>query len=249
MKLRAVLFDLWGTLILDPDYRSRQRQEWRAGNVRRVLARFGVAMDAATVDANLFAAGAALSRLHDRGIDLNARGRVDLFLEQPDGVIGSGLPAEAYPALEEAITSMDESVAPLLNDGAVEVLRELKDVGLKTALISNTGLTTASALRRLLPSYGLTPLLDAFVYSDELELAKPDRRLFDKALDELGVEAKAAAFVGDSPHNDVAGAQAAGLFAVQIGDKSHDGVVPDGRIDTLGELRGALTRFEPRYRR
>jgi putative hydrolase of the HAD superfamily len=73
-------------------------------------------------------------------------------------------------------------------------------------------------------------------------LAKPDPAIFKAALDALGVPSSEAAFVGDSPLNDVAGAQALGIFAVQIGSRTRDGVTPDARIDTLHELEGVLAQ-------
>jgi hypothetical protein len=46
--------------------------------------------------------------------------------------------------------------------------------------------------------------------------------------------------VGDSPHNDVFGAQQAGILAVQIGSRTRDGITPDARIDRLDELMDVL---------
>jgi len=49
--------------------------------------------------------------------------------------------------------------------------------------------------------------------------------------------------VGNSPKRDIAGAQAAGILAVQIArhtPERADGVVPDALIRNLGELRGII---------
>jgi len=250
MELKAVLFDLWGTLIQDPETQSRPRQLWRAGNVQAVLARSGIALTAETAASALFAAGAALSTLHDDGRDLSASGRVDLFLSQLGGV--PELSPDARAELQEAICTMHPVYKPQLGDGAAEVLREVKALGLGTALVSNAGFTTAPTLRGMLQDYGLAAHLDVCVFSDELELAKPNARLFQEALEGLGVAASAAAFVGDSPHNDIFGARQAGLLAVQIGHRSalprtgyteNDGARPHARITSLGELLPALREF------
>jgi FMN phosphatase YigB (HAD superfamily) len=56
------------------------------------------------------------------------------------------------------------------------------------------------------------------------------------------VRAENAAFVGDAPHNDIYGAQGAGLFAVQIGRRTHANVKPQAQINGLDELIPALRR-------
>jgi putative hydrolase of the HAD superfamily len=78
------------------------------------------------------------------------------------------------------------------------------------------------------------------VFSDQLGFAKPDPRIFAKALEGIGVAAAGCAFVGDNPHTDIAGAQAAGMFAVQVGSKEREGITPDARIDDLRGLIGLL---------
>src|SRR5690606_40427689 len=94
----------------------------------------------------------------------------------------------------------------------------------------------------VLAHYGLSPHLDVMVFSDQLGYAKPDPRIFHRALDGLGLTAADCAFVGDNPHTDIHGAQSAGLFAVQVGAKQRDGVTPDARIEDLTELLGVLER-------
>jgi HAD superfamily hydrolase (TIGR01509 family) len=251
MELKAVLFDLWGTLIIDPEARARPRQEWRAENVKAILARHDLDLPLEQVDASLYKAGAALSELHDDGIDVDARGRVGLFLQQLEPDVAHLVPDDAWPPLQEAITTMHPTFRPEVNEGAVDLLRRIKAMGLGTALISNAGFTTAPNLRKMLDADGMLRYLDVLMFSDELEVAKPERRIFEAALEGLGVTAGEAAFVGDSPHNDVHGAISAGLYAVQIGNRvyslqtgytEHPGVTPNARIDRLEELLPALQR-------
>jgi len=246
MEIRAVLFDLWGTLILDPEERAGpRRREWRAGNVRRVLAARGVDVPAQAVDDGLRAAGAALSDLHDRGIDLSGPGRVTLLLDQLGTPISARVPSSAYAALESAICNMTPELGPSPAAGAEDMLRHLRSLGLGTALVSNAGLTTAPTLRRMLDWYGFSPYLEVLVFPDELELAKPDGRVFAHALAGLGVPAEAAVFVGDSPHNDVFGARNAGLFAIQVGHRdappatgytTNEAAKPHVKVEALADV-------------
>ena len=240
MPLRAILFDLWGTLIVDSRERSGARQAWRTANVHRALTRCGCDVELEAVDAALLRLIRTIGSLQDTGKDPGGPGRVELFFEL------LGEPSTAFVTeagrgeVLEAIGGLRVDHAPVLAPGATEALSALKGAGLRTGLVSNAGVTTAPDLRRLLDYYGLEPYLDTIVFSDEFRLAKPDPGIFLHALAVLGTKEGASAFVGDAPHNDIAGAQAAGLFAIQIGNKSLDGVEPQARLDTLAELIGVL---------
>ena len=238
--LRAVLFDLWETLINDNPERALSRRVWRSGAVQDVLRRHGCEAAIEAIQAALDASSTALVRLHDEGKDLDTGGRSRLFAAQLEAHAGVRAPESATQDLEDVITSMPLEVAPLLAPFAVETASAIKQRGLATALVCNTGFTTTPHLLPMLTHYGLSTHLDVMVFSDELGFAKPDPRIFAKALEGIGRAARDCAFVGDNPHTDIAGAQAVGMFAVQVGSKQRDGVRPDARIDDLSGLLGVL---------
>jgi HAD superfamily hydrolase (TIGR01509 family) len=242
MPLKAVLFDLWETLIQDNPDRGRPRRAWRAEAVRGILLEHGYDATTEEVSAALDASSLALTALHDEGRDLNDEGRAALFFTHLEAKTNRRAPRAAGPELHEVIASMPLELAPHLAPYAQETLGELRALGVATALVSNVGMTTAPNLRRLLAHYGLGDLFDVFVFSDELLIAKPDPRIFSHALQGLACEADCSAFVGDNPHNDISGALAAGIYAVQIGAKVRDGIVPHARIDSLADLLPALEK-------
>lgn len=238
MRLRAVLFDLWETLILDTQERAAPRRAWRAERVRAVLAAHGREEATATILEALDASSRALTQRHDLGLDVESR--AGLFSEELAKATGRPAPPAALPQLEAAITALDPELAPAPAPAAIETLAALRSLGLRTAIVSNAGLTTAPHLRVLLDHHGLALHLDACFFSDELQLAKPDRRVFQQALDRLECAPTAAVFVGDSPLNDVLGAQGAGIFAVQVGAKARDGIRPQAQIEGLAALLPTL---------
>jgi len=240
--LKGVLFDLWETLIQDRPERSQPRRAWRTAAVEAVLREHGFETARDEVSRVLDAASAALTELHDQGRDIDAIGRSHLFLDLLDAATGRRAPREAAGPLLEVIAAMPVDLAPRPAPDALAVLTGLKAAGLAIGLVSNAGFTTAPNLRRLLDHYDLLPCFDVLVFSDEECVAKPDARIFRAALDGLGMAASEAAFVGDNPHNDISGALAAGLFAVQIGSKQRDGVKPQVQIQALSELLPALER-------
>jgi putative hydrolase of the HAD superfamily len=76
--------------------------------------------------------------------------------------------------------------------------------------------------------------------SGDVGLAKPDARIFEHALQGLGVPAEATWHVGDGLETDIAGAKAAGLTAVWLNRdgrrRAKDAVAPDYEIASLTEL-------------
>jgi putative hydrolase of the HAD superfamily len=192
------------------------------------------------VDRSLIDAMSALATLQDKGLDLTGGGRAELFSDMIERRTGHAVPKQALPDIEAVITDMPVEHQPLLMRHAVEAVTTSKEAGLATALVSNAGFTTAPQLRRILRDYSLLPHFDVLVFSDELGVAKPDPRMFRQAASDLGVEAEACAFVGDSPHNDIGGALAAGMLTVQIGARRLDGITPHIRIEGLDELLPAL---------
>ena len=94
---------------------------------------------------------------------------------------------------------------------AADTLRQLRASGRKLALVTNGPVEWQS---RKLRTLGLAGYFDEVLISEAEGIAKPDSRIFARALERLGVSAADAMFVGDHPEIDVAGAQDAGLVAV-----------------------------------
>jgi len=121
-----------------------------------------------------------------------------------------------------------------VSDDTVRTLGALRASGRKLAVVTNGPVEWQS---RKLRTLGLTECFDEIVISDAVGVAKPDPRIFALALDRLGVEAGEAMFVGDHPEIDVAGARAAGLVAVWKRVPYWTMTLEDVRvIDRLGEI-------------
>ena len=128
-----------------------------------------------------------------------------------------------------------------LFDDAAGVLPVLAAGGVRLGAVTNG---PCDFQREKLEALGLVDLLDTVVISGECGMAKPDPRVFGLALDQLRVEPRHAWHVGDSLLTDVAGAQAAGLFAVWLNRLDAavlDGdICPDAQIGSLASLASLL---------
>ena len=110
--------------------------------------------------------------------------------------------------LTELVQATDFRRAP----HAVEVLRELRGDGWRTALVSNTVGEPGASIRPILERMGLTDLLDGLVFSDEHPWTKPAPEIFRRAAERSGVPCDRAVHVGDG-WVDIEGARRAGLRA------------------------------------
>jgi putative hydrolase of the HAD superfamily len=94
--------------------------------------------------------------------------------------------------------------------------------------------------RAELHKVGLLDYFDPIVVSGDHGYRKPDRRLFQLALDGMGVAAENALYVGNDMHRDIFGAQEAGMTTVMVesdqGADVHLDCVPDYTITDLRDL-------------
>jgi putative hydrolase of the HAD superfamily len=94
--------------------------------------------------------------------------------------------------------------------------------------------------RAELHKVGLLDYFDPIVVSGDHGYRKPDRRLFQLALDGMGVAAEHALYVGNDMHRDIFGAQEAGMTTVMVesdqGADVHLDCVPDYTITDLRDL-------------
>ncbi|QUQ63092.1 HAD family hydrolase [Kutzneria sp. CA-103260] len=100
------------------------------------------------------------------------------------------------------------------NQDWLDRLRELRESGLFVGLISNMPPAWDQHWRRMVDPVGL---FDEVLLSFEVGFRKPDRRMFDLAVQRTGIAAEHSVFVDDLPKN-CDGARAAGWHVIQFTD-------------------------------
>lgn len=116
------------------------------------------------------------------------------------------------------------------------LLEGIRSSGAKLALVTN-GYTELQS--RKIEKAGIGHYFDAVLISEKVGYNKPDRRIFEMALERLDVSADESVFVGDHPVNDIHGAQNAGIRAVWMnpfGETDCGGRTPFMEIKSLHEL-------------
>jgi putative hydrolase of the HAD superfamily len=188
--IRAVVFDLWETLV---DWDREQSQAFR----ERVASRIDV----------------SLERFDELWYD------ADAYLARESGPLAAGIEAVCLAAGCEAAVDevlawrLDLTRRTLVpRDGVCATLATLRDRGLKVGLISNCSEDVALVWAES----ELAPHVDAAVFSATAGCVKPDARIYELACAELGVAPTACLFVGDGANDELDGARRVGMTPVLV---------------------------------
>ncbi|HYV59590.1 MAG TPA: HAD-IA family hydrolase [Acidimicrobiia bacterium] len=201
--IEAVLVDVGGVLVL-PDH----------DRIAGAFGRAGVQVDPGRLDRAHYAGVAALTEFTEGDRDI--------------WVAYNRAYARACETPEDAV---DDVVEHLLNEfatgevwrrivpGSVDALRRLGALGMRLAIVSNADGNAEQRLHddaicQVGPGRGAP--VEMILDSTVVGIAKPDPRIFDLALDGLGVAPTRAIHVGDTPGADVDGARAADVRPVLI---------------------------------
>jgi len=221
--LRAVLFDVDFTI-------ARPGPELGPEGYRRLGARFGLELDPARYRDAREKAVEGIKRHpeleHDEEIWVAFTERI---------IRGMGGDADsAYECAVEMTRAWEHAEHFELFDDALPVLDELRAQGLKLGLVSNTG----RDLDEFVAHHRLE--VDAALGSGAFGRTKPHPTIFRAVLERLEVEPSAAAMVGDSPEDDVAGARAAGIDRAFLLDREDRYPELGDRLPDLFALPAAL---------
>ncbi len=96
--------------------------------------------------------------------------------------------------------------------GVREVLAELKNRSIGLGIISNWDQTA----RDVLTAGGLIEFFEHLVISCEVDCTKPDKRIFEIALQQAAVSARDSVYIGDNYYDDALGSRKVGMDALII---------------------------------
>ncbi len=129
-----------------------------------------------------------------------------------------------------------------VDDDAIESLRKLHGK-FKLGIVSNFAIP--ECVLQLLQKHDLTELFDVVIISGAVNKRKPSQEIFRKALKALKIDAKNAVFVGDTVDADIEGAKSAGMKTIYIERRIQEAAkeaCPDQTIKTMNDLLPALER-------
>jgi putative hydrolase of the HAD superfamily len=210
---RAVVFDLWMTLVTPPkDAFDELRRTWS-----EALDVPTERLDEVWLDDEGYRRRET-GPIRDAIVDVGTRLEIDLDVEA---------------ILAMRLEFMRDVLVP--DVGVAETLAELRRRGILTALVSNSTEDVALVWAET-PFAGL---FDTAVFSATAGFMKPDPEIYELALRELPVPASEALFVGDGANNELEGARVVGMTPVLV----RPGVAPqwDGLADWQGRRITSIT--------
>ena len=127
-----------------------------------------------------------------------------------------------------------------IDPNTINIVNTIK-MHVKVAIITNgsTQRQKAKILNTNLNSY-----FDTVIISEEEGFAKPDKRIFEIALNKLNVHPEDALFVGDDIEKDIGGCQTAHIMGIWFNPhmkKNDTEITPYDEIDTLDKLLSYFT--------
>jgi putative hydrolase of the HAD superfamily len=167
-------------------------------------------------------------------LDLNAARRT--IVAEALGRLGSKDQALAQLIADTCARLRDEVIA--FCEDAHTTLCQIRDHGTRLALLTNGA---AAPQRRKIERFGLAPFFDCILIEGEFGCGKPEARVYQHALDQLGVRPDEAWMIGDHLEWEVAAPQRLGIVGIWVdvlgeGLPDSSTVRPDRIIRKLSEL-------------
>lgn len=188
MRFRAVIFDLWQTLVPWPVEGAKRMYDGLAAHFGTDPARFRLVWLEGRREREL---GPMEPHLRSLAEELGF-----------DGDVAAAATLRRDWTLEHLVPRPD----------AVPTIEELRRRGHRLGMISACSEEVPDVWDRT--PFG--PLFDSAVFSCSVGISKPDPRIYEVSCEELGVEPADCLFVGDGANDELPGAERVGMTALQL---------------------------------
>lgn len=207
MQTKAVIFDFGGTL-----FTYEQMMNARSGRARLLAGWLGLPED--NLEPVVMAIRGGMAKSAEKHFSRSYYLHRDMFED------GGRFAAEALGrTMDEGLvqqwgTLFLQGLGTITpRRGMRETLVALRDRGLHVGSASNADVSQFEAMVEALD---VRDLFHSFLCSEEAESCKPDRRIYEIALERAGCRPEEAIFVGDTPDHDIVGADRVGMRTLLI---------------------------------
>lgn len=202
MKYKAVIFDLFGTLI---DNFSLQEH-------RNVLVHMASVLSVPSDDfVRLW-----FDTFNERatGIFQNSESTIDYICRR------LGICAEDAQVKHAARIRFDFTERSMMpRSDSLQTLTGLKSKGYKTGLITDC----SAEVPTIWESAPFAPLIDVAIFSCMVGLKKPDPRIYQLTTNQLGIKPQECLYIGDGSSQELTGASQVGMHAILLRLPDEDG--------------------------
>lgn len=224
-RYKAVIFDLWGTLVDEMMYPKAKRLIYQQ-KLNEMADMLGVDSHQFTSEWSLTSADRMVGVLSIQAALLHICGR--LGADHRENRIRASAEVR-YAFVRDALSP---------RPGTVKSLSILRERGYSIGLISNCSEDVARHWHQ-------TPfarLVDAAVLSSSVGLVKPDSRIYRTACEWLGISPRHCIYIGDGSSGELSGASRAGMKAVLMRAPydQEDGSREAWRGERISDVRAVL---------
>lgn len=210
--IKVVSFDLWNTILSGKD--SKNFKEFRFENLKKIFSRYGYELKKedyySSIDKtwDIFFNGEWLEKRYTPTTSSSMR----TFLSYLSiGNYPEKFFHEVVSFMESSFTSSEVSFVENM-----DILIKRLSLDYELVLISDTGFTPGKYLREVLKKVGIFDYFSLLIFSDEMGVSKPDRRIFEFVLKYFGCEPSEVVHIGDIPVTDIKGALDVGMRSVHF---------------------------------
>lgn len=132
-----------------------------------------------------------------------------------------------------------------LEEDAISVLNQLLELGFQIGLISNT--SDDRNVQQLIDKCGLRPFFKYIITSAGCGIRKPDRQIFQSALDYFHITADESVMIGDTLEADILGANQLGMYSiwiigrVNLQEIHHLDIQPQAVVSSLAQIPALIS--------
>jgi len=238
-RFKALTLDLWDTLVQEMPRKNPSLAELRVAEMRSQLSSYGYDYDADLMDRAYKLSGEYCDSVWAENRDMSTDEHLLYMLSSLDPLLANRLRREEYAAIRRTYAEALLRKPPALMEEVAQTLDTLSSRGYALGLISNTGRTPGSTLRIILERMDVARFFDSMVFSDEVLVRKPEKKIFMSALRELGSSPAEALHIGNDPKDDFEGARLAGMSSLLL-DRAAERKKSPEVVHSIAELADLL---------
>ena len=227
MKIKAVLFDLYGTLVgFEPSRFVIQSQ---------VVKKYDLFLTEPGVSKGYFLADKFMAEQNAvnpiRSMSIVEK---EEFFARYEQLVLSGDELEVELSLCKKIFKELQNIpySMVLYEDVIPTLRTLRELNFKLGLISNMDKSGSE----ILDEFNLSSYMDVCITSKEAKVEKPDSKIFHMALSKLDIDATNSMYIGDQILSDIEGAKNSKLLPILIDRESSHTDYKGQKISELSQL-------------
>ncbi len=201
MKFKAIIFDLFGTLV----------DSYSVQGYNRLLIDMTLALELPGEDFSKLWSKLWRDTTYERGVGIFKT--TEESIRYICNKLKTSVSDENIRKCEQIrLETTRKGLTPKI--GAVDILKRLRGLRYRIGLITNC----SAEVPRLWKNTELSHLFDATIFSASVGLKKPDSQIYNLACEQLGVGPSECLYIGDGDSNELSGASQLGMDAVMIRD-------------------------------